>query len=133
MSLEQTIHQRWAADAALGALLPAERVTTGRATCSKRPYATIVRTASRPALRTNAGDAVDEVTLRIDIWHDRHHAGQAILQQVKAAFDRSDFALPGGQRVIQMRRTSDVAVQHDDGLWQFTIEFLVQVYLPRGV
>ena len=133
MNLEQVIHQRWAACDALASLLPAENVKTGRSFDDPLPYATITRHRSRTAFRTNAGDALDEVTLRINVWHDDYDAGRAIVGQLKAAFDRSDFALSGGDRVVQMRRTDDFASQHDDGAWQFTIEFLVQVHLPSGV
>ena len=133
MNLEQAIHQRWAADDVLAALLPAERVKTGRPSDSRVPYATVRREKNRTVLRTNAGDAVDEVTLRITVWHNDHDAGRTIVQKVKAAFDRGSFDLSGGDRVLQMCRTSDNARQHDDGLWQFDVKFLVQVYLPNGV
>lgn len=133
MNLESAIHQRWAASDALASLLPAESVKTGRSFGDPLPYATIARERSRTAFRTNAGDAMDEVTLRIDVWHDDYDAGRAIAEQVKAAFDRSDFALSGGDRVVQMRRSGDSASQHEDGVWQFSVEFLVQVYLPSGI
>lgn len=132
MNLEQAIHQRWAASDALNALLPAEKVKTGRSLGDSMPYATIARLKNRTVLRTNAGDALDEVTLRVNVWHDEYDAGRAVAEQVKAAFDRSDFALSDGDRVVQMLRTDDFASQHDDGAWQFTTEFLVQVHLPSG-
>ena len=93
---------------------------------------TLTRLHNRTAFRTNAGDALDEVTLRINVWHDDYNAGRAIVEQIKATFDRSDFALSGGDHVVQMRRTNDSASQHDDGTWQFTVEFLVQICLPSG-
>jgi len=133
VNLEEAIHQRWAASEALAALLPAENVHTGRSLGDTIPYATLTRRANRTALRTNSGDALDEVSLRIDVWHDDYDAGRAIVHEIKAAFDRSDFALSGGDRVVEMRRTDDSASQHDDGVWQFTIDFLVQVYLASGV
>ena len=132
MNLEEAIHQRWAASEALAALLPADGVKTGRSLDDAVPYATLTRRANRTAFRTNAGDALDEVSLRIDVWHDDYDAGRAIVHQVKAAFDRSDFELSGGDRVVQMCRTDDSASQHDDGVWQFTIDFLAQVYLASG-
>mgnify|MGYP001827114254 CR=1 FL=1 len=132
MNLEQVIHQRWAASDTLNALLPAENVKTGRSLDGSTPYATIARLKSRTRLRTNAGDALDELTLRICVWHDEYDAGRAVAEEVKAAFDRSAFTLAGGDRVVQMLRSDDFASQHDDGLWQFTTEFLVQVYLSSG-
>jgi hypothetical protein len=133
MNLEPYLHQRWEADAALCALLPAVRVVTGLWRQGGAPYATLVRKGNRTAVRTNAGNALDEVTLEIHVWHDQHDAGRAIVEQVKATFDRAAFPLAGGQKVLQMRRTGDTAVQHDDGLWQFTVVFSVRVYLPSGV
>ncbi len=133
MNLEQAIHQRWAASDALAALLPAEHLKTGRSLAGSLPYATITRKSCRTAFRTNAGDALDEVALRISVWHGDYNAGRSVVEQMKAAFDRSSFDLSGGARVTQMRRTDDSALQHDDGTWQFIIDFLVQVYLPSGV
>lgn len=132
MNLEQVVHQRWAASEGLSSLLPAGNVKTGRSFDGSVPYASIARLGNRTAFRTNAGDALDEVTLRINVWHDEYDAGRAIMEQVNATFDRSDFALSGGDHVVQMRRTDDSASQHDDGTWQFTVEFLVQVHLPSG-
>ena len=133
MNLEQVVHQRWAACDALNSALAAASVKTGRSFGAALPYATITRLANRTAFRTNAGDALDEVGLRIRVWHDEYDAGRAIVHQIKAAFDRSDFPLAGADRVVQMRRTDDSASQHSDGTWQFTVDFLVQVHLASGV
>ncbi len=133
MNLEQAIHQRWADDDALNSLVAAEHVKTGRSLGAVLPRATIARRASRTAFRTNAGDALDEVTLRVSVWHDDYDAGRAVVGRVKTAFDRTDFPLDGDDRVVQMRRTDDSATQHTDGTWQFTVDFLVQVHLSSGV
>jgi hypothetical protein len=133
VNLEQAIHQRWAASEPLASLLPAERVKTGRSFGHTVPYATIERRTSRTAFRTNAGDALDEVTLQITVWHDDHDAGWAVIDQIKATFDLRDFALSGGDRVARMRRTGDSATQHDDGTWQLSIDFTVRISLPSGV
>lgn len=129
MNLEQAIHARWAASPNLEALLPAERVRTGAFHGEGRPYATLERKTSRTVFRTNAGDALDEVMVAVHVWHESYDAGRAILQQVRAAFDRSDFSLDGGNRVVQMRRIADAARQHDGNVWQLTVEFSVSVYL----
>ena len=132
MSLEQAIHQRWAAAGALASLLPVENVTTGLARGGSLPYATIVRKQSRTTLRTNAGATLEQAILRINVWHDDHDAGRAIAEQVEATFDGADFTLSSGESVIQIRKTDERGSQLDDGTWRFTIEFLVQVYLPSG-
>ena len=132
MSLEQAVHQRWAATGALASLLPVESVKTGLARGDSLPYATIVRKQGRTTLRTNAGATLEEVTLRINVWHDDHDAGRDIAERVEAAFDGAEFTLSSGERVIQMRRTDEDCSQRDDGIWRFTLEFLVHVYLPTG-
>jgi hypothetical protein len=132
MELEAAIHQRWAATPALESLLSAQRVRTGLVHAEGRPYATLERKSSRTAFRTNAGDALDEVTLAIHVWHDSHDAGRAIVQAILAAFDRSDFDFDGGDRVVQMRRTADSAKQHDNNAGQFSLEFSLSVHLCSG-
>lgn len=132
MTLEQAIHERWAQAAALASLLPAERVTTGRTVNTARPYATLSCPHRRTAIRTNNGGGVDAVTLRIDLWYDCYDAGQTLLAQLLATFDRTDFPLADGRRVVQMRRDTDAVTQHPDGVWQLSAEFLVHVYFPSG-
>jgi hypothetical protein len=132
MNLEQAIHQRWATAAALCELLPADRLKTGMARGTGTPYATLARKPGRTVVRSNAGDALDEIPLEIHVWHDRFDAGQAVAHQVKAAFDGGDFPLSDGGRAVLMRRAGESVTQHDDGVWQWTIGFLVQVYLPSG-
>jgi len=132
MNLEQAIHQRWAGDATLEGLLPAARLKTGRSVGETVPYATLARRRCRTRFRSNAGDALDEVTLRVRLWHDDYDAGRAIVEAIKTAFDRTDFPLAESDRVVQMRRTDDTAEQDNEGLWRFTIDFAVEVYLPVG-
>ncbi len=132
MNLEQAIHARWAASPVLCQLLAADRLSTGLAKGTGTPYATLSRKPGRTLFRTNAGDALDEVPLVFHLWHDRFDAGQAIVRQVHAVFDRSDFALSDGGHVVQMRRGGLSVVEHDDGVWLWAIEFSVHVYLPSG-
>lgn len=132
MNLEETIHQRWEASQPLEALLPAARLKTGLSPGDAMPYATLLRRRNRTTMRTNAGDAVDEAAVQIDVWCDNFDAGLAIVEQIKTTFDRSSFDLSGGARVVQMRRTRDASRQDADGAWRFTVEFLVHVHLPLG-
>jgi hypothetical protein len=128
MNLEQMIHERWAADAALAALLPVERLTTGRAIGATLPYATLIPIRRRTRLRTNAASAIEEVTLRIDVWHDDYQAGRAIRDQVKASFDRRSFALADGSAVVHMRWPGDTVRQHEDGVWLFSIDGVLLIF-----
>lgn len=128
MNIEQAIHARWAATAALAALLPAENVTTGRSLRGVMPYATIERTESRPALPTNRGEAVEDVRLRITVWHDDYDAAHAIADEIHAAMDRCVWTLPGGE-MARIRRVDSTASQHADGVWRWIVELRIKVYL----
>jgi predicted lysophospholipase L1 biosynthesis ABC-type transport system permease subunit len=133
VTLEQAIHARWAATPALNSLLPADRVRTGAFHGEGTPYATLERKSSRTVFRTNAGDALDEVALAIHVWHTSLDAARAILQQVKAAFERSALDLDGGDRVVQVRRVAESARQHENNVWQLTVELAASVYLASGI
>ena len=129
MNLAQVIHQRWAAAAALAELLPAASVYTGTSVDPTTPYAVIGKQSDRPEANFNDGSAVNTVVVRIEVFHDNRDAGAAIVHQVKAAFDRTDFALAGGDKVINMQRSNDSERQEKDGVWKFTADFNCTVYL----
>jgi hypothetical protein len=131
VTLEEALHARWAASEALTALLAAERLSTGPAHAA-RPYAVLSRGPTRTLLRTNAGDALDEVEMSFHIHHDDHAAAGAIAQQVKAAFDRSAWDVGDGRRVLRMLRTGETVVPRGDGGWEFVVAFSLRVHLPQG-
>ena len=133
MNLAEVIHQRWAAATALDNLLPSGSVYTGVSVDPTMPYAVIARRSDRPLARHNDGSAVEVVGVRIRVFHDNRDAAAAIVQQIKAAFDRTDFALSGSDKVINMQRSDDGERQDGDGVWQFTIDFNCTVYLATGV
>jgi hypothetical protein len=128
VNIEQAIHARWVATAALAALLPAENVTTGHSLRGVIPYATIERTESRPALPTNLGAAVEDVRLRITVWHDDYDAAHAIADEIHNAMDRCVLALPGGE-TVRIHRVDSAASQHADGIWQWTVVLRAKVHL----
>lgn len=139
MNLAQVIHQRWAAAEALNDLLPTSRVFTGLSPDPTTPYAVITKAddspggAGGPAAYCNDGSAVDRVRVRIEVFHDDRAAAAAIMHQIKVAFDRSDFALAGSDRVVNMQRSHDSERQEKDGLWRLVIDFDCTVYLASGV
>jgi len=132
MNLAQVIHQRWAAASGLNDLLPAASVYTGLSVDPQMPYAVISKRSDRPMARHNDGSGVDAVGVRIEVFHDNRDAAAAIVEQVKATFDRTDFALAGSDKVINMQRTNDSERQNDDGVWQMTIDFQCAIYLAPG-
>ncbi len=129
MNLVEVVHQRWAAASALSDLLPAQRVYTGIGVDPTMPYAVIGKRSHRPAVRHNDGSAVDTVGLRIEVFHDDHDSAMAIMDQVKAAFDRTGFALSGSDKVIDVQRVNDSQRQENDGVWRLVIDFDCTVYL----
>ena len=130
MTLEEALHARWAASEALAALLAADRLSTGPAHAA-RPYAVLARGPTRTLLRTNAGDALDEVEIAFHIHHDDHAAAGEIAREVKAAFDRSAWDLGDGRRVLRMLRTGETVVPRGDGGWEFVVAFSLRVHLPQ--
>lgn len=133
MNLEQAIHQRWAESEPLESLLSAAKLSTGHSGPGAAPYAAIAIENERPRVRTNAGAAVDQVALTVHIWHDDYNAGRAVVEQVSAVFDRWGFSLAGEDRAVRMRRISQSSSQHDDGMWQFTVMFVIDIYFAVGV
>jgi hypothetical protein len=133
MNLAQVIHQRWAANSALNNLLPATRVYTGLSFDPLRPFAVISKEKDRPESYHSDGSAVDVVGLRIQVFHDHYDAGAGIVQQIKTAFDRTNFNLAGNDKVLNMQRSNESERQNNDGVWQFIIDFDCTVYLAAGV
>lgn len=133
MNLGQVIHQRWAAAEALSNVLPASRVYTGMSIDPTTPYGTITRQSDRPTAYLNDGSTIDQVGLRVQVFHHNHDAGAAVVHQIKAAFHQAEFALAGSDKVINMQRTNDFEHQNDDGVWQFVVDFKCTVYLASGV
>ena len=131
MNIEKAIIERWAAAPALAALLPSERLTTGCSACAAPPYATIEPVASRPMLPTNAGNAIQRSVWRIHVWHADYDALRAIAEQVETVMDRAELARPGGLPPARLQRIGSTTTQHDDGLWQWTVELqITMVFNP---
>lgn len=130
MNLEQALHQRWSNDAALGALLAADRVTTGRSSLGSLPRATISRQSRRTVCQTNSGETLEEVTIEMRLRHESFDAAVAIVQQFLTAFDRSQFSLADGAEVQSLRRIQDDCRQDADGTWQFRVEMLARIKSP---
>lgn len=133
LTLIQAIHRRWADAAALCALLPASRVSTGMSADPAVPRAVIHKESDRPLVACNDGSEVALVDIRIRVFHEEYTAAAAIVNQVKAAMDRADFTLGDGDAVIDMRRSDDSEQQQEDGVWQMTIDFTCAVHLAARI
>ncbi len=133
MNLAQVIHQRWAADSTLDGLLTASRVYTGLSFDPARPFAVISKDGDKPKTYHSDGSAIDTVGLRIRVFHDHYDAGAEIAGQIKKSFDRTAFDLSGSDKVLNIERGNDSEKQSDDGVWQFTIDFICTVFLASDV
>lgn len=136
MSLTAAIHARWAAAPALCALLPAERLFTGRAPGPNAEGASATLAVSGAGGKAYANDrsSVDEVQVAFRIGPVDFDQGEAIAAALLAAFDRSDFELAGGGKVVSMQRSAwpEAAQDPASGRWLWRIEFQCRVQLPGG-
>ena len=96
------------------------------------PRAVLTKESDRSAAVCNDGSAVTEVGVRIEVFHPDYDAAAAVIQEAASLFDRTDFALPQGGRVINMRRTDDSEQQQEDGTWRMAINFLSAVWCPAS-
>ena len=127
MTLEQALHQRWSDNQTLNALLPADRVTTGRSSLGTLPRATICRESRCTVCRTNLGDILEDVTVTMHLRHESFDDGIAIIRQFLAVFDRSHFNLSENAKVLSLRRIEDTCRQANDNTWQFQTQLLARV------
>jgi len=128
VSIEQAIHAHWAQCQELAALVPADRLTTGRPARDVAGCATLERTATRPCLPTNNGYAIEEVALRVVFWHDDYDAGHAILEAVVAALDGVALEMDGGARWARLRRTDQSTTHEPDGRWVFHVRLSARIH-----
>lgn len=128
--IEQLLHQRWNDAAALEALLPSRRVTTGRSLLNTLPRAAIGRRSRSVVCRTNLGEVIEQIVLEVRLEHEEFDRGAAIVGEFLRVFDRKRFPLSGGAKVLQLRRAEDDCRQRDDGVWQFRVAMVARVWLP---
>jgi len=129
MNLAEVLHQRWAAAEALNDLLPASSVYTGPSAERTTPAAVISKRSDRPDVYFSDGSSLNALGVRIQIFHDSYDSAVAVLEQVRTAFDRTEFDLSGNDKVINMRRANDFEDRQDDGTWRLVIDFDCTVYL----
>ena len=147
MNLLETIQYIWETNTRLASLLPASsdqdvnKVHTGRNFTPELPFAILEKTGGSPEMYDNCDSGVDLVNVRVQIFAEDYDEGEEILDAVKAAFDRTHFDLYWGSssssgedidKVLNMQRTQDSALQEPDGVWRFVIDFDAWVYLVNG-
>ncbi len=128
MNLSQVLHEQWAADGTLNGLLPVASFQTGMffKTAPTFPYATLTRPAGNVDSRTNEGIRIDTLPVIITLYHgaDSYDEGVAIEQAIDDAFDNTEFALAGGDKVMQMRIVGPPPeIQDEEGNWSWECNF----------
>lgn len=146
MDIEKQIHARWAADATLNGLLPETKLATGIYFPPEDdadddgnpefPYATLTRPGDTPEEYYNDGSSIEAVQVRITVYHQKssYDEGVAIVDAIKAAFDRSMFSLTGNSdKVLHMERLSYAPLQDQaSGDWFFVVDYMCHVFLGSG-
>lgn len=126
MSLEQAIHARYAADAALTALVPAARFLTGPALDGAAlPFITLERTGWKLAARTSTS-TVEEVAVRFTILGDDLEVVKSVVAALDARFDGAAFTA-AGIVVTRMRKRDHREQRAADGVWEAEEEFAALV------
>ncbi len=137
MSLEEAIHDHWANDAALIALVPAERFITGYGQGAlQSPYVTLVRESLLAKVRTS-DRTVDDVTFRFEIWSDGLDEAKQVVAAVMSRFDRQSFAADGCSTddctVLRMRKTNHTEHQEQDTSgWRIALTFVATAARALG-
>lgn len=138
MNLDAVLRARWAANGALEALLPIANVQTGTyfAKDPTFPYGTITGPGNPPGTRTNEGATVDDVTVRVAIYHDRNRRDdcKAIADAVRTAFNTTRFGLSGTDKVLDIRSGQPQEINDQEtGEWTFVVDLEIKVFLASGV
>jgi len=122
-SIEQIIQDAYAANSYLTSLVPSAKFVTGTAKSLELPYITLSREGSTPSVRSNS-NRVDRTVMRFQFWGS-HSVGTTVRDMLIQAFDNwgDDSSNP---RVVMMRKANDLAIEEDDGTWQFLIDFVVE-------
>ena len=92
MSLARTIYERWQTDGRLTAIVPGERVFSGRASGeTARPYAVILGLRTQRGVRTTHA-AIETTDFEFTAWVEQHADAQRVLDELRRRYDRQSFA-----------------------------------------
>ncbi len=132
--LESAINAIWAANAALTAVVPVDRLITGRVPPSEQmPYVRLEPDGGSDEARTNASLYQTE-KVRFHVWSDGFDVGRQIHPLIRAAFASMAFNWTSGA-VLDMkcdgppisRQTSDPEIK----AWQTTVSFTLTTWHQR--
>jgi hypothetical protein len=129
MTLSEAIHQRWAADEHLVALLPPERFVTGLGTDARLPYGVLNTAAVAPTVRYNDRSGIDTVTLRVDCFHQQYQQAAAVADRIRAVFDGAAMPLADGSEAL-LRFVGCHLRQEEQGAWHLRAKLECWLYRP---
>ena len=92
----QAIHQLWAADSALSALLPPERFCTGRVPPSEEmPYCRLELPGGSEIQRSNK-TLYEKRSIVFHVWTDTFDQGEALAPEIRRVFANQEFDWQSG-------------------------------------
>lgn len=116
MDVEQAIHQRWASDHQLTALVPAELFVTGRAEgVDQLPYVILQMPQRRTRINTSQ-TAIEETQVEFNVRTASLQEATEIIKRLRRRFHRQSFPLAQGACLV-MQHDVDRWVAEDDGVW----------------
>ena len=125
MNVEAAIHEHWNNWRPLCELAPIERVSTGLAHASRRPFVTLHRLDGAQFARTSSGALLMLAPIEFRVHDLRLDAAQRLAAAIVARFNRAEFAL-GGVRVLDCLPTGQNQSPSDDGAWRVDVRFLLR-------
>ncbi|NMC21791.1 MAG: hypothetical protein GYA33_15380 [Thermogutta sp.] len=124
MSFEQSLQDRWAADAELAALIAPDRVFTGHPAETAPPRAVIAVLAARPLWLASGGVRWEERRVRITVEDEDYGRAAAVGDRMTAVFHRAAWEAEPALAVVRcvcLRRGPTVA--RSASLWRQTSDW----------
>lgn len=132
MSIEQALHEAWAASSALGQLLPAERLLTGGQPGEPElPYGVLVRSASWPVSRTSSQTELRRTRVRWAIYAGELGTAQAIVGAIRERFERQPLTI-AGEPWLNMQWVKEEERWEPPGVWRATVDYDVDTRVDTG-
>ena len=135
MEIEKAIHGILSAVPASGSplqsllsLCPLENITTGKNWTDQEtfPYITFNLENDQKEFYSNAGQARTP-SVRFTVFDDNHSRACSIREFLIGVFDNTGKDL-SNFKILMMRHENDFAIQDEDEIWQFTIDFNLLTY-----
>jgi hypothetical protein len=115
VSLAQAIYERWLQAPRLIALVPGDRVFTGRAAGDVAiPYAVIAGLGAQSSVRTTH-TTVDSARFEIAGWVDEHAAARLLLDELRHTYDRQGFAVENDRCLLMQLEEERITPEGDCG------------------